>query len=507
MSAPDPPFELKLRKEILNDGNALRDPLTGAIYPLGDLGRAVTEAMASSVNPEELVSQVARARGVSRTHVEREFRHMFLVGLLEGACNHSRERLERIRGGETLPSLVLEGSRFSCQNSGACCRGYVFGSIREDEKARIEALDPRKALPQLGGDPLFIETGISSGKPTYRLATRGDACVFLEDGPQCGLHRAFGAVAKPALCQLYPLAAVATIEGLKIYDRGECATFAVSARTGTLLEDDAARIRGLVDESVYHPAVLVHGSWRCDYGLILALARRLDQEANSNSPLLALHAMGHVARGFIVTLTRCPFEAGQPEAAVVQTLERPWEELRPSRSMIDANTHSGLRALAVLAEGLMDRTDPADSLGPSFRETASLLAELCRGALGERMISERAAGARAIAMDAGSEQAARLSLRQQLFGRELLLDDQLPAGLLRMALALTLTLAGARLRALKDGQKKVFPRHFSSSHMTTRRTLHRPEPHGLLCVNGEQVWPILDALPLLAPDLGFTPNL
>jgi hypothetical protein len=86
------------------------------------------------------------------------------------------------------------------------------------------------------------------------------------------------------------------------------------------------------------------------------------------------------------------------------------------------------------------------------------------------------------------------------------LDDQLPAGLLRMAFALTLTLSGARLRALKDGQKKVSPHHFSASHMTAKRTLNRPEPHGLLRMNGEHVWPILDALPLLASALSFTPS-
>jgi hypothetical protein len=75
-----------------------------------------------------------------------------------------------------------------------------------------------------------------------------------------------------------------------------------------------------------------------------------------------------------------------------------------------------------------------------------------------------------------------------------------------MALAITLTLAGARLRALNDGRQKALAHHFSASHMTTKRTLNRPEPHGLLRVNGEQAWPILDALPLLGPDLGFTPS-
>jgi Fe-S-cluster containining protein len=502
MSALDSSFRFRLRKEVVSDGRALRDPITGAVYPLDDLGRTIAETMNAPLTAEELVSQVAGAWGASRAEVERALRQMLLLGLLEDTCSASRERLERIRGGDRLTPRVLEGSRFGCQNSGACCRGYVFGSIRAEEKARIEALNPHMALRQLGDHPLFIEAGTSSGKPTYRLATVGDACVFLEEGPRCGLHRAFGAGAKPALCQLYPLAAVATIEGLKIYDRGECATFAVSARTGTLLEDDVPRIRALVDEEIYHPTVQVHGSWRCDYGLVLALARRLEEEANSSSPLQALHAIGHVARGFVVTLARCPFEAGQPETAVAAALARSAAEFLPAEASVATNARAGLRALAALAEGLAERVASTEALGPSFIKAASLLAEICRGALGEAILSDGARAALAISIEADCERAMKLSLRQQLFGRELLLDDQLPAGLLRMAFVVTLTLAGARLRALDDGRKHVLPQHFSASHMTTKRTLHRPEPHGLLRANGEQAWPILDALPLLARDLG-----
>ena len=206
------------------------------------------------------------------------------------------------------------------------------------------------------------------------------------------------------------------------------------------------------------------------------------------------------------TLTRCPFEAGQPETAVAAALECSAEEFRPPEATVATNARAGLRALAFLAEGLVDRVAPTEALGQFFKEVASILAEICRGVLGEALISERARAALAISIEADSERAMRLSLRQQLFGRELLLDDHLPAGLLRITFVVILTLAGARLRALDDGQKKVLPRHFSSSHMTTKRTLHRPEPHGLLRANGEQAWPILDALPLLARDLGFKRN-
>jgi hypothetical protein len=106
-------------------------------------------------------------------------------------------------------------------------------------------------------------------------------------------------------------------------------------------------------------------------------------------------------------------------------------------------------------------------------------------------------------VEGDSEAVLRLSLRQQLFGRELLLDDQLPAGLLRMALIFATTLAGARLCAVHDRRAMVLPQHLSTGHMIAKRMSHRPEPHGLLRVNGEQAWCVMDALPLLAAELGF----
>lgn len=503
MSDLDSSFAFRLRREVRRDPAKLHDGLTDAVYPLDGVGCAIADAARDPLKTGELVSRVTGACGAIPERVERELRQMVLLGLFEDTCGESRRRLELIRNGKELPSRVLEGSRFGCQNSGACCRGYVFGSIREEEKIRIEALDPRKALPQLGKSPLFVEAGTSLGKPTYRLGTVGEACVFLEEGPSCGLHRAFGAGAKPALCQLYPLAAIATIDGLKIYDRGECATFAVSARTGAFLEEDIPRIRALVDEEIYHPTVRLHGSWQCDYGLILTLARRLDQEARSASPLSALHTIGHVTRGFIVALTKCPLEAGQPEAAGAVALAYASEKFRPSEQAVSANARAGLRAMAILAAGLAERVAPQETFASPFKAAASLLVEICRGVLGEAPLPERAQRAVAISVEGDCETALRLSLRQQLFGRELLLDDQLPAGLLRIAFVAALTLAGARLRALDGGQDVVLPHHLSAGHMIAKRTLHRPEPHGLLRVNGEQAWCILDGLPLLATDLGF----
>ncbi len=427
---------------------------------------------------------------------------MLLLGLLEETCSGIRERLERIRSSERPTPKVLEGSRFGCQNSGACCHGYVFGSISEQEKARIEALNPREAIPHLSGNPLFVKADLILGRPTYKLATVNDTCVFLEPGLQCGLHRAFGPSAKPGMCQLFPLSAIATIDGLKIYNRGECATFAVSSETGTLLESDIPRIRALVDESIYHPVVWVHRSWQCDYGLILMLARRLDKEATSRPSLEALSAIGHIVRGFIVSLTRCPLDTGQPERCVTTTLGMSAADFRPSQEEIDSNVLVGLERLATISKGLAERVSTNERLAPQFIEEAMLLNETCRHMASGHPLSERAKSVISVSVGGDIESALTLSLRQQIFGRDLLLDNRLPAGLLRMALVIALTITGARALAVDDGKDKVLPTHLSSSHVVTKRTLGRPEPHRLLRANGEQVWPILEALPLLA----FPPN-
>jgi hypothetical protein len=499
-----PALNLRIRDEVLTAGTALHDVLTGALYPLDEVGRAIVAALQIPSSAEALLNRIATGDNEAiRGRAERELRGMLLCGLFEQTCETSRQRLRRMRDGEVAAIRVLEGSRFGCQHSGGCCRGYLFGYLRQDEKERIESLDPRSILPDLHETPLFIEAGTSLGKPVYRLGSMDDACVFLENGTWCALHRVFGATAKPSFCQLFPLAAFATIEGFKVYDRGECASFATSVGSGTLLAEDAARVRSLVTEDIYHPVVHVHGPWRCDYGLVLALARRLDQEASERSPFDALHTIGYVVRGFVMALARCPFEEGQPESAADDILSCPAEMSRPSQATTATNAGVGLRMLAVLAEALVERAVDSETLGRSFKEAAAILARVCRNALGETPLSERARAVVGITVGGDSERMMRLSLRQLIFGRELLLDDDLPAGLLRMAFVLTMTLVRARLQALDAGEFSVSPRHFSAGHMVVRRMLHRPGPHGVLKVNGEQAWPILDALPRLSREIGF----
>lgn len=496
-----PPLMPKLRTEVSLDGTALRDGLTGNIFPLNGIALKTVAVMDGQISVHGVLANVARECAIDPIHVERELRQLLLLGLLEGACDSYRKRFRQIREGELPPQAVLAGSRFGCQGSGACCRGYVFGPVSEKEKARIEAREPAKVMPHLANQPLFVKARSNGGKPVYQLATSGDACVFLEQGLTCGLHRAFGPTAKPALCQLYPLAALTTIEGLKVYDRGECATFAQSAATGDLLEDTVEKVRKLVDDQIYHPVVRLDKSWRCDYGMALALAARLDEEACFHPPLQALQAIGQVTRTWILALTQCPIEAGQPVAAVAGVLDRRASPFGSTVAGVVPNTTFGLGRLASLAEELVENLAPTESMAASFTGAASLVSEVCRNLLSEQPMSRRARAATALPLQTDAEAALTLSLRHMLFGHELLMDDHLPAGLLRMALVLLLAIAGARLRALDEGAGAVSAGHLSFAHMVAKRKLNRHEPYLILRTSGEQAWPILDALPQLAQKL------
>src|SRR5262249_52636181 len=121
---------------------------------------------------------------------------------VEGAGDATAARADRLaRGEEALRLVILDGARFQCQGSGACCRSYVFGPLYDDDIARLEGLD----FPDL--ERPFVVA--ANGGP--RLRSVGDRCIFLDADERCRIHLRYGAEAKPRICRLYPLEAHATV--------------------------------------------------------------------------------------------------------------------------------------------------------------------------------------------------------------------------------------------------------------------------------------------------------
>src|SRR5262249_29213156 len=146
-------------------------------------------------------------------------------------------RVQALASGRERPQpVVLPEARFACQGSGDCCRNYALGPLRDDDIARLQRLPLADAFPALGGEPFFLERVID-GRTVRYLRTVDDHCAFLQPDTRCGIHGRFGADAKPLMCRLYPFEQVATIAGRRISDKGSCASFAVSARSGPLVAD------------------------------------------------------------------------------------------------------------------------------------------------------------------------------------------------------------------------------------------------------------------------------
>src|SRR5262249_20461025 len=288
------------------------------------------------------------AAGFARGEAETSFRWLLLVHAVEGAGDAIVAKVEQVAKRQiALPIVILDGARFECQGSGACCQSYVFGPIDDADTARLEALRLAEAFPHVARP--YVKT---DDRGIRHLRSVDDRCIFLE-GHRCGIHARFGAAAKPAICQLYPLETHATIAGLRLADKGGCARYATSARSGPPLEQDLVRVKPLLagmPHDLRHPIVALDGI-PCDFSVALDFARTamaLVKKSPYNAPA-ALADAGVGLAHLRAALAACPLEPGQPERAVGNVLAG-WASWRSAPSPEEERV--GAAALADLLEGI-----------------------------------------------------------------------------------------------------------------------------------------------------------
>ncbi|MBZ0238750.1 MAG: YkgJ family cysteine cluster protein, partial [Deltaproteobacteria bacterium] len=318
---------LRAHWRIVDD--RLRDGLLDRTYPLGDVAAALAPLL-DGAREWPAIREGVVALGHDPADVDAAFRRLLLLHAVEGAGDAMVAKLERVlRREEAVPTSVLEGARFACQGSGGCCQGYRFGPLSDADVARLDALDLAAAFPHLA--PPYVETS-DDGRHLRRV---GDRCVFLTEERRCGLHAAFGADAKPGFCRLFPIDSFATVEGIRVVDRGTCASFAVSARAGLPLVDDLDRLRPLFQPPVlHHPVAMVDG-WAWDYAAFLRFTTAATRIVRRNLGTASdtLLAIGRCLDALSLAVTRCPLEPGQPDAmatAILAVADEAW--YRPTRS-------------------------------------------------------------------------------------------------------------------------------------------------------------------------------
>jgi Fe-S-cluster containining protein len=517
-------FRPRLRKELIyvekgadGSGGALYDPVVNRRVNLGAISRRIVARLDGTRTAREVIDEVAADAAQERAVVEHTLRTLLLMNLVEGAGRSILRRIELVRLRKVaLEPVFLAGSRFACQGSGECCQNYQFGPLSDEDAARIEALDIAAAYPDLADATYFDVKEWTAERRLLYLATApsptGDRCVFLRGDRRCGLHAAFGAEAKPGFCRVYPIQQLATVEGLKLYDGGECASFSTSSCSGPLLEEDYPRLRALMPEGpdLDHPIVFLDDQTPCDYGYFLALQRSLVALADGGASAgEALVGMGRLARGFVAAARACPVEHGEPEDTVDRFLAGDVRRHLPASLAPDGEAaRAGLAAIARVARALLAATAPGVSEGNRLsRDFAAVLHFIAT------LASERAGGgapagaplleqyARAAALPpcgAGFDAPLRTALRQVAFGRKMLVEDRLEAGLLRLAFVHLATVLGARLRAAIDGAPEPALAHLDAAHMLAERVLRRSSSAEVLTAERALAAPVIECAAWLA---------
>ena len=461
-------FRPKLRWYVRIDDGEVIDGLLRRSIDIEGTALAVAQRL-DGRQPWPVIRDALVAEGHDADDADSALRGFMLLHLIEGAGDELMARLERVVDqGEEVPTSVLDGARFECQGSGACCSGYSFGPLSDADIARLDGLPLATAFPDVEV-PYVIE------REGHRyLRKRGDACVFLGADRKCGIHARFGADAKPHFCRLYPLDSFGTVNGLRVVDRGTCATFGVSARRGLPLFDDIGRVHALLDAPVlHHPIALVDDrGW--DYGLFLRFTDAALELVARNLGT-AIDTLGAIARwldALATALAMCPLDAGQPDEVATSVLAVDgafwYRAPRPDAA------RRGLRRVTALVEEL------------AATVTAALDADLTAAST-PRLREFRAAADRimatltaAIAVTADTvvaspvhgadvDDALRISLRQQLFGRRVLADGHAGAGLVRLGLVQLFALAGAREQA---GARPITAADLSRGHMLAMRAFN-----------------------------------
>jgi Fe-S-cluster containining protein len=498
--------ELTLADESSPSSPLLHDPLLDRAIRFDPSARPLLLAL-DGTRP---LRALAAAHGAAET--ERVLRRLLLLHLLEGAGDEVRARIRRVKSGEeTVPISVLHEGRFECLGTGDCCRSYSFGPLTPEDVARLEGLDIAARLPQAGPGPWVVERRTArSSAPLPYLKSVDERCVFLLEDGRCGIHAAFGAEKKPAFCRIFPYSAYPTIEGLKVWDNGECSRFSQTARRGLPVVQDLDRITALLpaDLALQHPMVRADERTSYDYAFHLGFQRAaVDLVGRLKAPPLpSVVAALRLARRLSDALAACPLEPEGPAAAAARALAAdPGDLLGPPA----ADRVPGLRAIARLA---LELWKPVSNLAGTARPTphgllsAAQFRELSQvlHMVGALALARAGTGGapllpsyeRAAALPAGGPDVAevcRISLRQQLFGSRILVGEGIRAGALRVLMTLLATFAGARLRALLRGAPRVALDDLDAGHKLAQRIFRNPAVAPVFLEHEAGAWDAVEA--------------
>jgi hypothetical protein len=493
------------------EGN-LRDPVFDRSVNLGMAVNAVARRLDGQHTLDEIADEV-HALAVPREKTEEAFRMLAMLNLVEGSGSEVVAKMARVRAGYERPPLrLLDESRFGCQASGDCCQNYHFGPLEDSDVALLASLDIAGAFPHLGPGPYYEVRELTPGRKDRYLKSVNERCVFLLDDCRCGLHARFGAEQKPGLCRYYPFDQFTTLDGIQMYDRGGCSEFATTARSGESLAAQLPTLLPLFGAPILlHPVVLLGPRLPADFGYWKPLADAAVEDAKRAPlpPLEVVRALARRLHALSSGLRACPLDPAGPGRVLSELLARDPADFYPPAAAAARST--GGAALAELSGALAAEVTTiiahahlTDEERYSARQSSELIPILqLLGELGAHLaggeLSPYAAELGALAVDDPEiDVVLRLSLRNQLFGHQALIQDRPWPALARVVFVLLASLWGARLGAAADGRARVVAGDLSRGHMLAQRVFNFRSLQNAFVEKEELARAALEVAPLLA---------
>jgi len=416
--------DVTLQRDDAGKPVALVDTLLGRTVTLGPAAALIAERLDGTRALADVCEAVAAEHG-SRADVEAAARSLMCLNMVSGCGDAIREQIASAAG--RLEYVTLQGARFECQGSGACCQNYQFGPLSDDDVTLLQELARSGRFPRQADEPLMVEKRTADGSMARYLPTVDDHCVHLGADQRCGLHAVFGPTGKPGFCRLYPLEVLKTVEGMKFYDRGTCGALEVSGASGRTLLAQAVGYETVFprQQALYHPIVFLEGR-PLDYGYFLRLSHLLQRVVDQPgvTPLARIRAAARVMREWSEVLGNMPVT---PEAldGVLREVENTGVQ-----QWYDHNLAGGHEAFTRLMEEVLEMVRGPLANGTSRRLVAELLPRL------EMLCGQPRLPVASVTTDV----MLRRSLKQHLFGRQALLEDRPTAALLRLAVVHLVTL-------------------------------------------------------------------
>lgn len=512
-------YRPKLRADV--EPRPAADPERIALYD-ALLDRAVTLPKSAAPVLERLDGARTLDDLGPRAEAEPVVRKLLLLNLLEGAGDQILARVRKLKSGEERPRFaVLEEGRFACLGTGDCCMSYNFGPLTDEDVARIEKLDVAGAFPHLPDGVFYDEKNLraTGGKAKF-LKQVGERCTFLLPDNRCGIHAKFGAEAKPNLCRIYPYIPLFTLDGIKVYDNGKCSNFSITARSGLPVVQDIDRIAALMPAGLelYHPGVAVGEKLVFDFGYFLDLQHAwCDLVALGRGGALGtLLAIARLGREVFEALAACPLEAGEPEATAARAIATDPRLLysgpqggaltEPERARAAQGIAQAAGALlqALRARIAMAAPSPHDFLSDrQARELGQVLhivhlVAANRADAAAQPLPDFYQQIAAVPADAPElDELFRLSFRQVLFGHRALIEDRPVPALLRLAMSYLVTVFGAKLRALMEGEPRVRAIDFNFGHKLANRIFRNPTIAPAFVALEGLAWGAIEAVPFV----------